>query len=58
MYVDDLVITGSSPSAIEFIKRNLKSEFEMTDLGALSYFLEFEFMYSKSGTFMHQNKSQ
>ena len=33
LYVDDLLITGSSLTVIESLKQGLKSEFEMTDLG-------------------------
>lgn len=56
LYVNDLVITGSSPNAMQLVKRRLKSECEMTDLGALSYFLGFEIVYLENGIFMHQKK--
>nr|KYP61818.1 Retrovirus-related Pol polyprotein from transposon TNT 1-94 [Cajanus cajan]KYP63036.1 Retrovirus-related Pol polyprotein from transposon TNT 1-94 [Cajanus cajan] len=56
LYVDDLLITGSSLTAIESLKQGLKSEFEMTDLGILSYFLGIEFAYTEKGIFMHQRK--
>ena len=56
LYVDDLLITGSSLTAIEALKQGLKSEFEMTDLGILSYFLGFEFAYTEKGIFMRQKK--
>jgi len=32
------------------------SEFEMSDLGELNYFLGIEFLRTKHGTFMHQSK--
>jgi len=35
LYVDDLLITGSSTSEIKKVKDKLKFEFEMTDLGEL-----------------------
>lgn len=41
LYVDDLVIIGSSPNAMELVKRRMKSEFKMIHLGSLSYFLGF-----------------
>ena len=56
LYVDDLLITGSSLTAIESLKQGLKSEFEMIDLGILSYFLRIEFAYTEKGIFMHQRK--
>ena len=56
LYVDDLLITGSSLTVIESLKQGLKSEFEMIDLGILSYFLGIEFAYTEKGIFMHQRK--
>lgn len=56
LYVDDLLITGSSLSGIEKLKQDLKKEFEMTDLGLLSYFLGLEFLQTAKGMFMHQRK--
>ena len=52
LYVDDLLITGSNTRD----KQCLKSEFEMTDLGRLSYFLGIEFKQVDGGLFMHQKK--
>lgn len=40
LYVDDLLITGSLTSEIKKVKDKMKSEFEMTALGDLSFFLE------------------
>lgn len=56
LYVDDLLITGSSSTEIAEIKRCLSSEFEMTNLGKLSYFLGIEFEQSNKGILMHQRK--
>ena len=39
LYVDDLLITGSCKKEIEDFKHDLSEEFEMPDLGNLSYFL-------------------
>ncbi|RDX90900.1 hypothetical protein CR513_27190, partial [Mucuna pruriens] len=39
MYVDDLLVTGSNTTNIDEFKRRIMMEFEMTDLGLLSYFL-------------------
>lgn len=37
LYVDDLLVTGSNRSEIEKFKERMESEFEMIDLGILSY---------------------
>ncbi|GKB29220.1 reverse transcriptase domain-containing protein [Tanacetum coccineum] len=39
IYVDDIVLTASSTSLLQCIISSLHREFEMTDLGALNYFL-------------------
>lgn len=38
LYVDDLLIIGRDSTEIGRVKNRLKEEFEMTDLGELSYF--------------------
>jgi hypothetical protein len=42
VYVDDLVITGSSVSSIKRFKDQMSSLFKMSDLGLLSYYLGIE----------------
>jgi hypothetical protein len=42
LYVDDLLITGSSTSAIYFIKDSLHDRFSMTYMGPLNFFLSIE----------------
>lgn len=44
LYVDDLLIIGSHPSKLESLKTQMKKEFEMTNLGRLSYILGMEFV--------------
>ncbi|WVZ17444.1 hypothetical protein V8G54_010426 [Vigna mungo] len=56
LYVDDLMVTGSCLEEIVSFKTILKAEFDMTDLGRLSYFLGLEFTYTAAGVFMHQKK--
>jgi len=56
LYVDDLLVTGSNQSEIEKFKHTMKSEFEMTNLGRLSYFIGLKFKTSKAGIIMHQQK--
>ncbi|GJU99177.1 ribonuclease H-like domain-containing protein, partial [Tanacetum coccineum] len=39
IYVDDIILTASSPVLLQQIIDSLHKEFDMTDLGALNYFL-------------------
>ncbi|XP_047264104.1 uncharacterized mitochondrial protein AtMg00810-like [Capsicum annuum] len=43
VYVDDLLIIGSSLVHIQKTKKDLKSKFKIKDLGELKYFLRIEF---------------
>ncbi|GAU44851.1 hypothetical protein TSUD_112250 [Trifolium subterraneum] len=56
LYVDDLLITGANEKEILKFKTSLMQEFEMSDLGNLSYFLGMEFKHTKKGVFLHQKK--
>jgi len=40
IYVDDLLVTESDKTLIEEFKAEMLNEFKMTDLGLMSYFLE------------------
>lgn len=42
VYVDDLLVTGYDVSIIESFKKQMSCEFEMSDLGRLSYYLGIE----------------
>ena len=48
LYVDDLLNTGSFEAKIEQLLNELKSTFEMTNLGLLHYFLDMESHFSGS----------
>ncbi|GKD53098.1 ribonuclease H-like domain-containing protein, partial [Tanacetum coccineum] len=39
IYVDDIILTASYPALLQQIIGSLNNEFDMTDLGALNYFL-------------------
>jgi len=54
LYVDDLLVTGDSQAKIELFKHKMNSEFEMSDLGRLNYFLGLEFKNTSKGILMHQ----
>lgn len=42
VYVDDLLVTGSSTAGIEKFKPEMSSKFQMRNLGKLSYYLGIE----------------
>ena len=56
VYVDDMIVTGSSPKEVEKLERHLAKEFEMKDLGTLKYFLDIKVSRSKHGLFISQRK--
>lgn len=56
LYVDDFLITRSSPSIITMVKDALQDRFAMTDLGLLHYFLGIEISQSNSGITLAQPK--
>jgi hypothetical protein len=43
LYVDDLLITGNNEEHIRDFKKSMMKEFEMIDLGLISYILGIEF---------------
>jgi hypothetical protein len=42
VYVDDMIITGTSREIIVAFKLEMKDRFQMSDLGLLSYYLGIE----------------
>ncbi|XP_028055571.1 uncharacterized protein LOC114259745 [Camellia sinensis] len=56
LYVDDMIITGDDTVGISSLKQFLHRQFEMKDLGALSYFLGLEISQDSSGYFLTQAK--
>jgi len=42
VYVDDLIVTGARTKDINSFKREMAAHFQMSDLGALSYYLGIE----------------
>ncbi|GKC75179.1 ribonuclease H-like domain-containing protein, partial [Tanacetum coccineum] len=56
LYVDDIILTASSSVFLQRIIASLYSEFAMTDLGSLNYFLGISAQRSASGLFLSQSK--
>lgn len=56
LYVDDLYLTGDDTQYIERIRTAIQQEFEMTDLGLLSYSLGLEFLFLSEGILVTQRQ--
>ena len=52
LYVDDMNITGDDLIGIQELKEFLNQQFEMKDLGHLSYFLGLEITHSTDGLYI------
>jgi hypothetical protein len=56
VYVDDIIVTGSSPTAVSTLITTLAARFSLKDLGCLNYFLGVEVIPSTAGIFLSQRK--
>nr|GEV52305.1 hypothetical protein [Tanacetum cinerariifolium] len=56
IYVDDLIITGSTLDLIEQFKVSMRSEFEMSNMGEMCFFLGVEVIQSEDGIHLNQRK--
>ena len=56
LYVDDIIITGTSPSLITNLIHKLQNTFELKDLGPLHHFLGLQLHYHTTGFSVHQTK--
>ncbi|KAJ4812770.1 polyprotein [Rhynchospora pubera] len=54
IYVDDLILTGNNPQMYANFKRAMAKEFEMSDMGLMSYYLGIEVKQSGDGIFISQ----
>ena len=54
LYVDDIILTASNPSLITRFITRLSSDFAMTDLGLLSFFLRISATRSTDSLFLSQ----
>ena len=56
VYVDDLLVTGTSVHSIQQFKREMAKKFEMSDLGKLTYYLGIEVCQSQEGITLKQDR--
>ncbi|GJX47776.1 ribonuclease H-like domain-containing protein [Tanacetum coccineum] len=56
IYVDDIILTAYSTDLLRHIISSLHKEFDMTDLGALNYFLGISVTRDSIGMFLSQKK--
>lgn len=54
--MDDLLITGLSESLLKEFKAKLMNEFDMSDLGEMSYFLGLQFIQTSDFIYIQQSK--
>lgn len=53
-YVDDLIVTGTSKKEIDLFKKEMNQEFEMSDMGLLTYYLGIEVSQKEHGITLKQ----
>jgi hypothetical protein len=56
LYVDDLIFTGNDEGMFNKFKKSMMTEFDMTDLGKMRYFLGIEVLQKDDGIFICQRK--
>lgn len=56
VYVDDIILTASSPAALTSFITALSREFDLKDLASLHYFLGVSVSRTSSGMFLSQRK--
>ena len=56
VYVDDLVLTGNTPSFLTHVIHQLSIQFSLKDMGALHHFLGLDVIPTKTGLFLSQHQ--
>ncbi|KAJ0816493.1 putative RNA-directed DNA polymerase [Helianthus annuus] len=56
VYVDDIIITGNNPKAINYVVHSLSNTFAVQDMGSLSYFLGIEIVPKGADIILSQKK--
>jgi hypothetical protein len=56
IYVDDIIFGGPSHSLVSIFQEIMESEFPMSMMGELTFFLGIQVKQTKQGSFVHQAK--
>jgi hypothetical protein len=56
IYMDDIIFGGSSHTLVSRFQKMMQSEFQMSMMGELTFFLGIQVKQTKQGTFVHQAK--
>jgi hypothetical protein len=56
IYVDDIIFGGSSHVLVSSFQEMMENEFQMSLMGALTFFFGIQVKQMKQGTFVHQAK--
>ncbi|XP_020672076.1 uncharacterized protein LOC110092062 [Dendrobium catenatum] len=56
IYVDDILLTGNSPTEIERLLSSLHDHFQMRNLGSLAHFLGIQTVNTNYGLLLHQQQ--
>jgi hypothetical protein len=56
IYMDDIIVVGSSHTLVFRFQEMMESEFQMSMMGELTFFLGIQVKQTKQGTFVHQAK--
>lgn len=56
VYVDYLLVTGSSIESILDFKKRMAGKFEMSDIGKLTYYLGIEVLQEEDGIILRQER--
>lgn len=56
LYVDDIVLTGSSSSLLQHVVDRLRAEFAVKDMGELRFFLGIDVRCTKDGFYLSQER--
>lgn len=57
LYVNDLIVLRNVQANIKQFKVKMKSEFEISNLGTLSYFLGLKFVHTHKRAHLHKKKN-
>jgi hypothetical protein len=58
IYMGDIIFGGSSHTLVSRFQKMMESEFQMSMMGELTFFLGIQVKQTKQGTFMHQESTQ